>query len=1015
MSEVKLISPLLDNFIVGEPISAHDGVRCCPAMRNGTDEKYIVKIISIPASRTQLDALLLTGAYPDEQSALKYFGELAGEIENEVQAIAKLARIEGFMPFEGCQVVPMDGGVGYEVYLLSTYRRTLTKQFAREPMTHLRAMNLGLDLCASLAVSRHAGYLYTDLKPSNIYLTDDKEFRIGDLGFVRLDSLTYASLPDKYRSEYTAPELTDSFASLNTTIDIYAVGLILYQAYNNGVLPVRGADGTIVPPEFADYEMAEIILKACAQNPADRWQDPVLMGQALVSYMQRNGANDTPIVPVPVAVVADVVETAEVTADTFQEENPIAAEANAAGEESPAEAEDDVSKRTIFADPELAEIFQEDADGALSFLTEPSDETLPGSSDEPVEYHEVSDELTEMLAQVDELAALSVPEGVVAPEPIDVPMPEPVKAEQAFDAETVEEAPSESNEEEPSSSSSEEVILDDVQAAVAAQIAEDAQLPEEFEPLETVPDNYETGKQVKQEEAEEEEQQQTPDDILPIPKKKSKGWIAGIIVALLILAIAAVGFLYYRNFYLMPIHSIELNGSENSLTVLVESDVDESQLKVVCSDSHGNQITLPLVNGKASFENLVPNTAYNIKVVTDGFHRLTGNTATSYSTPAQTNIVQFSAVTGSEDGSVILGFTVEGPDNGQWSVVYSTPGETEQTVVIPSRMVTLTGLTVGKEYTFRLYSDTDLYVTGTNEIKFTASKLVYADELIVTSFIDGELSVTWQEPADASVALWTVRCYNDDDYNETIITSDTTAVFEGLEHNHNYTVEVTAAGMSVSQRTFVTKNALTAHNFMADHSDPNKLTVAWESSSGNSDGWLMFYTVDGSATQFSVPCHDNRATISGVVPGALYEITLQDADGTPVLCAPFRYSVPEAMAFDKYSVTAEDMSCQLYQAPDLVYTNTFVPTDRIYMKITLGKRPGNSNDDILIIFATRDADGKVIASSTTTLKWNNLWTYRESILAIPYTPDEPGEYSICIYYNGQFITEEAYNIKNAAE
>ena len=43
MSELKLVSPLLDGFAVGEPISDHDGIRCYPAMK----EKGYGRIITV--------------------------------------------------------------------------------------------------------------------------------------------------------------------------------------------------------------------------------------------------------------------------------------------------------------------------------------------------------------------------------------------------------------------------------------------------------------------------------------------------------------------------------------------------------------------------------------------------------------------------------------------------------------------------------------------------------------------------------------------------------------------------------------------------------------------------------------------------------------------------------------------------------------------------------------------------------------------------------------------------------
>ena len=201
MSEPKLISPLLDGFTFGAAMSSHDGIRCYPAIKENSDTKYIVKILSLPASQVQLEALLLTGAYKNPAEATEYFREQAEKIAAEVEFLQKLGRLDGFLPYEGCQIVPMeDGKLGYEVYLVSTYKRSLAKYMRKNAMTHLETVNLGLDLCQAMAICRRAGYLYADLKPGNVFISKGKEYRIGDLGFVPLENLKYNSLPGKYRS-----------------------------------------------------------------------------------------------------------------------------------------------------------------------------------------------------------------------------------------------------------------------------------------------------------------------------------------------------------------------------------------------------------------------------------------------------------------------------------------------------------------------------------------------------------------------------------------------------------------------------------------------------------------------------------------------------------------------------------------------------------------------------------------------------------------------------------------------
>ena len=379
MSEPKLISPLLDGFTYGAAMSSHDGISCYPAIKENSDSKYIVKKISIPASQVQLDALLLTGACKDPADATEYFREQSEKIIEEAEFLQKLSRLDGFLPYDSWQTVPMEEGkLGYEVYLVNTYKRSLAKYMRKNPMTHLEAVNLGLDLCQALAICRRAGYMYVDLKPSNVFISKGKEFRIGDLGFVSLDALKYTSLPGKYRSPYSPPEAHDDLKTLNETTDIYGVGMILYQVYNNGKLPQAPLEPTdpFPTPSYADYEVAEIIMKALDPNPEQRWKDPMEMGQALVAYMQRNSINNTLIVP-----VQEVQEEAPAQEEaSTQEEIPQEQPVEVAAEETPVQdpvAEDAPEEEVPVTEepvPQEEPAVEEEISAAVEELSVPEEE-----------------------------------------------------------------------------------------------------------------------------------------------------------------------------------------------------------------------------------------------------------------------------------------------------------------------------------------------------------------------------------------------------------------------------------------------------------------------------------------------------------------------------------------------------------------------------------------------------------------------------------------------------------------
>lgn len=1014
MSEPKLISPLLDGFIMGDPISDHHGVRSCPALREDTEERAIIKIISVPASQAQLDALLLTGALPDAERAKTYFKERAEEIVREAATLSKLSRSGGFLPYRSSQTVPMDDGIGYDVYLLAPYHRSLRQLMLDGKMTHLAAVNLGLDMCAALTVCRRAGYLYTDLKPENIFLSDTHGYCIGDLGLMSLSSLKYASLPEKYRSSYTPPEIADAYASLNDTMDVYALGLVLYQVYNNGELPPAGESP--VPPLYADYELAEVILKACAPDPADRWSDPAQMGQALVDHMQRNVVNDDPIIPPPVEPVAEpeeapeaflteeenALELAEILASIPDEVPPVEDPSQTADEAPPCEdapAEDTAPETQIpdaDTDAEAPDDAPEVPDEDLA-STE-ADETADQSAYPRTELTEdgVTVEVAQMLAQADELLMMELPEPVVAPDPIDVPIPPPIVPEPEPSEPIPEVVP------EPATEAPDLPETD-------APPTEDA--PEDPVPDDPAPEDEEPGDDISD---------PIYDPELQLKKRRTRWWIT---VAAAIASIILVFFItkhLYQNYFQLTIDSLTVTGTGDQICVSLVTKADEEKLTVVCTDTYGNTLRSPVTDGQAIFSSLNANTQYKIHVQIDGKYQLMGHTTGAYTTAAKTQILNLSAVSGPENGSVILSFTVDGPDSERWKVEYYAPGIKIRTTSFVGKHITLTGLDTAVEYTFQISPEDELYITGENTIHFRPQKAVYAQDLTVASYEDTTMTVTWSAPADIPAQNWIVRCFSDNGYYQSFTTGETSATFEGLDRAAGHTVTVMAEGMTKGQSITVSPDPVHVTGFHSDRISPWALELRWDHTGTLPEGgWKLSCSIDG-ATPVTTLCGESKAIIP-LAPGATYKVDVRPAGDVTFFPMDYSYGPVETETLSTHTVTAADMALSLHLCPadgtwtadDIAGTEavtSFAATDTVGLLIQLSKTYDVSDQRITTTFVIRDSKNSLVSALESVRTWDQMWHDRKCAVAIPQLPETPGTYTLDIYMQAQYVASLSFTI-----
>lgn len=145
---------------------------------------------------------------------------------------------------------------------------------------------VGRDICKALIRCGEEGILHRDIKPANIFLPSNRKgnYMLGDFGISRIVENGLGSASTSVGTlDYAAPEQFGS--EYDSRVDIYSLGLTLYELANQNCLPFwkpghssaeaikqRLSGSILSPPSQADSELAQIILKACAFRPEDRYQ-----------------------------------------------------------------------------------------------------------------------------------------------------------------------------------------------------------------------------------------------------------------------------------------------------------------------------------------------------------------------------------------------------------------------------------------------------------------------------------------------------------------------------------------------------------------------------------------------------------------------------------------------------------------------------------------------------------------------------------------------------------------------
>lgn len=304
MSDIHSFEPLWNKWYVddkplgegsfGRVYSAH-----CTDM--GYTRRAAVKHIAIPRDDNELNSIQEELGTTDPQAVRQYCHERMNEIYSEFKQMDQLKGHTNIVNCEDSLLLEKSDSPGFDLFIRMELLASVAKRNLDKPFTRNEVVKLGIDICQALELLEKKKIVHRDIKPQNIFINSDGEFKLGDFGTARTISRSATMMSVKGTYAYMAPEIA-SGGEADFRSDIYSLGLVLYRLMNHNKSPfadggqgststvdrkaiaVRLGGETDLPmPAEADEAFGQVILKACAHSPENRYQNARAFRYALES------------------------------------------------------------------------------------------------------------------------------------------------------------------------------------------------------------------------------------------------------------------------------------------------------------------------------------------------------------------------------------------------------------------------------------------------------------------------------------------------------------------------------------------------------------------------------------------------------------------------------------------------------------------------------------------------------------------------------------------------------------
>ena len=189
-------------------------------------------------------------------------------------------------------------------YLEGKTLKNLLKK--RGSLTMPEVIDIMLQLTSGLACAHESYIIHRDIKPQNIIILDDGKVKITDFGIaMALNSNELTQTNSVMGSVHYLPPEQANGEAVTIKSDIYSLGILMYELIT-GSVPYKGENAVEIAlkhmkdnmPSLSDFNeqlpqsVENIILKACAKNPQNRYDNVLEMREDIRTCMDENRKNE---------------------------------------------------------------------------------------------------------------------------------------------------------------------------------------------------------------------------------------------------------------------------------------------------------------------------------------------------------------------------------------------------------------------------------------------------------------------------------------------------------------------------------------------------------------------------------------------------------------------------------------------------------------------------------------------------------------------------------------------------